>query len=89
MYLGFGLTAGYGWAGANDNDWRRTWDAGLFGELGGVYFVTRRLSLGAQGGLSATFVDSRQRSSSPFGSYRDRIVSLQLRPVRIVGGLYF
>lgn len=89
-YLGFGFTAGYGWAGEGDDDYRRqTWDAGLFGELGGVYFVTRRFSLGAQVGLYGIFYASRQRSSSPPFESRDRGVSVQVRPVRIVGGLYF
>lgn len=88
-YLGFGLTAGYSWTGADNDNEREAWDAGLFGELGGVYFVTRRLSLGAQGGLFATYAAFHQRSSSPFGASRDRSVNLQLRPVRIVGALYF
>jgi hypothetical protein len=88
-YLGFGFTAGYGWAGAGEGNRRQTWDAGLFGELGGVYFVTRRFSLGAQAGVYATFYASYQRSSSPSYGTRDRGVIVQLRPVRIVGGLYF
>lgn len=63
-YLGFGLTGGYGWARAGDYR-RQVWDTGVFGELGGVYFVTPRFSLGAQVSGYGTFSGSHQRSSIP------------------------
>lgn len=88
-YLGMGLMGAFGWAGNDAGSRARTWDAGLFGEMGAVYFVTRRLSLGAQVGLYGTFSRSYQRISSPPIEYRDRGVRLELRPVRILGGLYF
>lgn len=87
-YLGMGLTGSYGWL-ASDDTRAHTWDAGVFGELGAVYFVTRRLSLGAQVEVSGSFAESHQRYSSPPGAFRDRHVSINVRPVRIVGALYF
>ena len=92
-YLGFGLTGSYGWSGRHEGDRSETWSAGVFGELGGVYFVTRRLSLGAQGTVSVIWSSLRYRSPSPPPSppavYWDRRASLRLSPVRIVGALYF
>lgn len=92
-YVGFGLTGSYGLAARGEIDRRETWDAGVFGELGGVYFVTRRLSLGAQGSVYATWGDVRYRSASPppfppFVSW-NRGASIDVRPIRIVGALYF
>ena len=87
-YVGMGLTGAYGWA--TNGDVRSTvWDAGVFGELGGAYFVTRRLSLGAQVELNATFSHARQSASSYSAAARDRRASIGVRPVRIVGALYF
>jgi hypothetical protein len=87
-YLGMGLTGSYGWATSDDTR-AHTWDAGVFGELGAVYFVTRRLSLGAQVEVSGSFSESHRRYSNPPGGFRDRRVSIGVRPVRIVGALYF
>ena len=86
-YLGMGVTGSYGWTSSDDT--RVFWDAGVFGELGAVYFVTRRLSLGAQVELHAAFSEAFQRSSTPAFGYRDRRVIIGVRPVRIVGALYF
>jgi hypothetical protein len=87
-YLGIGLTGSYGWT-ASDDTRAHVWDAGVFGELGAVYFVTRRLSLGAQVELHAAFSEAFQRSSTPAFGSRDRRVIIGVRPVRIVGALYF
>lgn len=92
-YLGFGLTGSYGWSGRADEQRSERWGAGVFGELGGAYFVTRRLSLGAQATISATWFSTRHRSPSPPPApptvYWERRVSLSLSPIRIVGALYF
>jgi hypothetical protein len=88
-YVGIGLTGAYSWAGS-ENEYRRLWDAGLFGELGALYFVTPHLSLGAQIGLSARYTESRQRLSGPgLPIDWDRLVSVGVGSVRIVGALYF
>lgn len=87
-YGGMGLSGAYAWAAYGDVR-ARSWEASAFGEIGAVYFVTRRLSLGAQIELTATFSSTRETSpSSPFVR-RDRRVSIGTRPVRIVGALYF
>jgi hypothetical protein len=87
-YVGTGLSAGYLWSERTDS-WRRGWNAGVFGELGGVYFVTRRLSLGARVEASAGYLEHRQASVTFPAVHRDRHFSIGLSPVRIVGGLYF
>ena len=87
-YVGTGLAGGYSWSKLDDG-WRRGWNAGVFGELGGVYFVTRRLSLGARVQASAAYSEVRQVSATPFAGYRDRHVGIGVSPVRIVGALYF
>jgi len=87
-YVGTGLTGSYSW-GEDGNSRRRMWRAGVFGQLGGVYFVTPRFSLGARVEASASFSASRQTASIIGYSYRDRRFSIGLAPVRIVGGLYF
>ena len=87
-YVGMGLAGGYLWSERTDN-WRRGWNAGVFGELGGVYFVTRRLSLGARVEASAGYSEHRQASASYPVPHRDRHFSVGLNPVRIIGALYF
>lgn len=86
-YLGMGLTGSYDWVSSGDYRSQR-WDAGAFGELGAVYFVTRRLSLGARVEAYGVFSTARQTSSS-LPATRDRRVSIGVRQVRIVGALYF
>lgn len=92
-YYGLGLTGSYGWTGTGDNDQRENWGAGVFGELGGVYFVTRRLSLGAKASVYGIWISSRTRwplpPPSPPAVSWDRRFILSLSPVRIVGALYF
>ncbi len=87
-YVGTGLFGGYGWSESNDG-WRRSWSAGVFGEVGGAYFVTRRLSLGARVDAWTRYTEFRQASASFPGQQRDRQFSIGLSPVRIVGALYF
>lgn len=87
-YVGTGLSGGYLWSERPDS-WRRGWNAGVFGELGGVYFVTRRLSLGARVEASAGYFEHRQASATIPTPHRDRHFGIGLSPVRIVGGLYF
>jgi hypothetical protein len=87
-YLGMGLSAGYGWAATTGNRYR-SWDAGAFSELGAIYLVTRRLSLGAQIEIYGAFSWSHQRYADPPEATRDRRLSIGVRPPRIVGALYF
>ena len=87
-YLGTGLTGAYAWS-VDGISRRQLWDAGVYGELGAVYFVTRRLSLGARVEAAASYAVSRQTASNPSFDYRDSRFSVGLTPVRIVGALYF
>lgn len=87
-YVGTGLIGGYLWSKRTDS-WRRGWNAGVYGELGGVYFVTHRLSLGARVQASASYGEDRQTSVSLPTVHRDRHFGIGLSPVRIVGALYF
>ena len=87
-YVGTGLIGSYAWA-ADGSSRRRMWQAGVFGHLGAVYFVTRRLSLGARGEAAASYSASRQTSPSVSNAYTDRRFSIALSPVRIIGALYF
>ena len=87
-YVGTGLIGGYLWSKQTDS-WRRGWNAGVFGELGGAYFVTRRLSLGARVQASVAYSEHRQTSVVYPTLHRDRHFGIGLDPVRIVGALYF
>lgn len=87
-YVGTGLIGGYSMSDRSDS-WRRGWNAGVFGELGGAYFVTRRLSLGARVEASAGYSEFRQASTGFSGVQRDRHFGIGLSPVRIIGALYF
>lgn len=87
-YIGMGLSGGYGWAASAGNRYR-SWDAGAFGELGAIYLVTRRLSLGAQVEIYGAFSWSHQRFADPPAVTRDRRLTIGVRPPRIVGALYF
>ena len=87
-YVGMGLSGGYSWS-EGSTSWRRSWNAGAFGELGGAYFVTRRLSLGARIDASVGYTEFRQVSPSFPEVQRDRHFGLGVSAVRIVGGLYF
>ena len=87
-YVGTGLIGGYLWSKYTDG-WREGWNSGVYGELGGVYFVTRRLSLGARVQASASYGEHRQASVGLPTVHRDRDFGIGLSPVRIVGALYF
>jgi hypothetical protein len=87
-YVGAGLSGGYSLSNRSES-WRRGWNAGVFGELGAAYFVTRRLSLGARVEASAGHSEFRQASTSFPGVQRDRHFGIGLSPVRIIGALYF
>ena len=84
--MGIGLTGAYAWIRSGD-DRLHTWDAGIFGELGAAYFVTSHLSLGARVEASALFAESHRRADS--SGWRDREVNVGVRPIRVVGALYF
>jgi hypothetical protein len=87
-YFGVGLTGSYAWMEREDTSWWEMWGAGVFGELGAAYFVTRHLSLGARVAVGAAYSVSRQ-AYSQLGEVSDHTWSLEVSRVRIVGALYF
>jgi hypothetical protein len=87
-YVGIGLTGAYARSGRGD-DYSRLWDAGIFGELGGLYLVTPHLSLGAEVGLSVLYSERRIRVIGAGPDQWERGVGVDVGSVRIVGALYF
>jgi hypothetical protein len=91
-FVGAGLLGSYAWQELSAADRRETtWQAGLYGELGAAYFVTDRLSLGAQASVDATYGGSRtvidlELLSSESSEQRWQLSTSR---VRIIGGLYF
>jgi hypothetical protein len=90
-YAGAGVLGSYSWQDANGDDFRgRSWQAGLYAELGAAYFVTDRLSLGAQASAAAAYYSSYSVSRFETTVERtERRLQLSTTRVRIVGGLYF
>ena len=89
-YVGGGVTASYLRSESEALDFNsRGWEAGLYMELGAAYFVTTRLSLGAQAGASATYGDLRSWYDGSPGESRTRRTRISTTPVRIQGALYF
>jgi hypothetical protein len=64
------------------------WTAGMVFELGGTYFVTRRLSLGAIASASVTYSRSKSRASDGFRS-ESSTYGGSLGGVSLVATLYF
>src|SRR5687768_6906678 len=78
-YVGTGLMGAYNWSESDDSR-RQSWDAGVFGEVGGAYFVTPRLSLGARVDAWARYTAFRQAASSfPVSSAIARSASVSPR----------
>jgi len=89
-YLGTGVTGQIGRTSQDVNGFEsRGWDVGGFGEVGAAYFVTRRLSLGAQTGVYATYGRSTSRSDQPLYDRELKTTQVGITPVRILGALYF
>lgn len=68
----------------------RRWDAGAYGELGGTWFFTPHLSLGASGQLSAGY--EHQRMPSGTATIPDRVATSWTvggSLVRLAAGVYF
>lgn len=82
---------GVGLLGAlSSNPSFRTWNAGAYGELGGTWFFTPHLSLGASGQLSAGY--EHQRAPSGTATIPDRVATSWTvggSLVRIAAGVYF
>lgn len=68
----------------------RVWSGGVYAEVGAIYLVTSRLSLGGQ--VQATvdyqWAQARYPADTPL-FIRDRSFNIGLRAPRIVGALYF
>ena len=60
---------------------------GLYGEIGGQYFVTPHIALGTGAALGASFGSGRTESGGSGTDYRGLYVSTTLLPVRV--SLYF
>jgi hypothetical protein len=69
-------------------DGTRTWAAGVFAELGAAYFFSPHVSLGAAGGLRASY--GEMRADSQFGpSVRSRTIFISASAVQVLGAVYF
>jgi hypothetical protein len=75
--------------GVSRLDGARGWAAGVFAELGASYFFSPHVSLGAAGGLQASY--GKLRGDSPFDGtpYRARTITLSGNAVQILGAVYF
>ena len=76
--------------GMSSSQFFRTWNAGAYGELGGTWFFTPHVSLGASGQLSAGYDHERQPSGA--ATVPDRITTRWTvggSLVRIAAGVYF
>lgn len=76
--------------GLSSNPSYRAWNAGAYAELGGTWFFTPHVSLGASGQLSAGY--DHQRALSGTTTIPDRVVTSWTAGgslVRIAAGVYF
>ena len=65
----------------------RLWKAGVYAELGGAYFFTRRLSLGAMGDLRAAYGETRYDLGSTEGIVK--VWSVDASLLRVTAAVYF
>jgi hypothetical protein len=82
-FTSVGLLGGYSRSPAGPG-----WTAGGFGELGASYFFSPHVSLGASGGLQATY--TRVRREYSFGeSATGRQFGVRASAVQLLGAVYF
>jgi hypothetical protein len=82
--VGFGARGGYS-SGPSDFS---AWNAGIYGELGAVYFIAPHLSLGGTGELRATYGKQTQDSGTS-GSSGTKITEIGGSLVRLLLSVYF
>lgn len=75
--------------GLSGSRFYRSWNAGGYGELGGTWFFTPHVSLGASGQLSASYNHERALSSTTLPDRIDTRWSVGGSLVRIAAGVYF
>jgi hypothetical protein len=83
------FTSGGLLGGTSRADGSRSWAAGIFAELGAAYLFSPHVSLGASGGLRASYGETR--GDSPLGgpSFRARVISVNASAVQMLGAVYF
>jgi hypothetical protein len=65
----------------------RSWDAGVYGELGAAYFFSRHVSLGAAGELTAGYGEDRRDAGAV--QIRATRWTVGSTLVRVLGTVYF
>ena len=63
------------------------WTGGAFGDVGATYFFSPHVSLGAAGGLEATFTSSTQQINAQ--SLTRRQIGVRASAVQLLGAVYF
>jgi hypothetical protein len=84
--LGVGARGGY--SKITDNADSHTWNAGVYGELGAVYFVASHVSLGATGELFVVHQEQKQGGSSGFTA-TSKSTAFGGSLVRVLASVYF
>ena len=82
--VGAGVRGGYSWGTPNNF---RAWNAGVYAELGAVYFVASHFSLGATGELSALY--QKEKQSSDNLAVEATVKSFHGSLVRVLAAVYF
>lgn len=67
----------------------RGWAAGVFAELGATYFFSPHVSLGAVGGLQASYGRVRGEFQPDGFSFRARRITVSGNAVQVLGAVYF
>ena len=82
--VGAGVRGGYSWGTPND---LRAWNAGVYAELGALYFVASHFSLGATGELSALY--QKEKQSSDNLAVEMTVTSFHGSLVKVLAAVYF
>jgi hypothetical protein len=83
--LGGGVRGGYDKSPSNSHNWT----AGIYGELGAVYFIVPHVSLGAVGEVHANYVKSTQDGGVAFGDLETTRTQFGASLVRVLLSVYF
>jgi outer membrane protein W len=88
-FAGLGVTGTYaGGSQAGSSSYRaESWSAGVYGELGLQYLITRHLGLGVRGDVTASRFNQHITGSN--GTQHLTSDRVALDPVQIIAALYF